>query len=480
MPTPFSFTFGRWVPDGANVGDTIQSLYQSQDLHLVDCLNVYWNNETYISTPSSAALAGTPTLPTTPVFGAFTALDTSGVAQVYAGGGSDLYHWGGSSWTNVSKSAGAYTSTAHWSFVQFGGCVIAQNGVAAQQDMTIGGTNFADVTAAPIGSVLGVIGQFLMVGDLTTGPFPYRVQWSGVGDPTNWPTPLTNAAIAAQSGQQDLTQEFGRVLGIAGFPQYGVILQQQGLTRVTYVGGDVVFRFDPYEFKRGVVARNAWVKHGSLVYFIAEDGFWVTDGSSTQAIGRSEDGEQGVDGWLRSNMNWNALSAVSAAWDAKKHNVCFSIPTGSNTTADTLLTYNPTSHRWTRTSQTAKLIWTDTDGVTHQVSLFDTNSKYAQLTGAPASGYLETYDAQFLDGKRRFCTGLRINGITSDSPTARVGVKNALDDAVTYTTDNSRDAFTKVIGFIPQEGFFNRWRVTSAGFTGVYGATVMIEDGGET
>lgn len=469
--------FGNWNPDGADIAVTVQSPYGAQQIPLADCLNVYFANDSYHSTPASAPLAGTPALGVTP-YGAYTAIDTAGVAQVYAGGGVDLYHWSGSVWTNVSKSAGAYTSTAHWSFAQFAGCIIAANGVQILQDMTIGGANFADVAGAPIGSVLGVIGQFLMVGDITTGSFPYRVMWCGIGDPTSWPTPLTNAAIAVQSGQQDLTQEFGRVYGIAGFPQYGVILQQQGLTRVTYVGGDVVFRFDPFEFKRGVVGRNAWVQHGSLIYFLSDDGMYVTDGNSVTPIGRDEQGNVGIDGWIRSNLNYSALTAISAAWDAKKHNVCFSIPTGANTTADTLLMYNPVAQKWTRTTQTAELVWTDTDGTTHQISLFDNAGKYAQLTGAAASGYLETYDVAFTDGQRRFCIGLRVNGVASSGITARVGVKNAADDSVTYTTDNTRDAFTKVVGFVPQEGFYNRWRITDTGFSGIAGATAFLENGG--
>jgi hypothetical protein len=478
MPNPFSFQFGPWVPDGADIAVTVQSPWSAQTLPVADCLNVYYANGTYLSTPTSSPLAGTPTLPSASVYGAFTALDTSGNPQVYAGGGTDLYHWTGSAWTNVSKSAGAYTSTAHWSFAEFGGCICAANGVQILQDMTLGGSAFADVANAPIGSVLGVINQFLIVGDITTGNFPYRLMWSGIADPTNWPTPLTNAAIAAQSGQQDLTQDFGRVFGIAGYEQYGIVLQQHGLTRVAYVGGDVVFSFSPYEYKRGVVGRNAWVKVGGMVYFLADDGFMVTDGSSVQPIGRSEDGQQGIEKWLRSNLNWAQVSQTSAAWDAVKKCVMFAVCTGGNTTPDTLLIYNPTAQRWTKTTQTANLLWTDSDGVTHQCSLFDTNAKYAQLTGAGASGYVETYDVAFTDGNKRLTTRLKIHGATSSGVTARVSTRDNPNDALTLSADNALETYARDVPFVAQSTFYNRWRVTDSAITALYGATAQLESGG--
>ncbi|OYV26180.1 MAG: hypothetical protein B7W98_03315, partial [Parcubacteria group bacterium 20-58-5] len=196
MAKPYVIGFGPWAPDGADVAFGMNFQYSQTTVPLADCNNVYYAHTSYRSLPafvSSGALASQ-------CIGAWTALDTSSNPQIYAGAGSDLYHWSGSAWTNVSKSAGAYSGATQWSFVDFGGCIIGADGIHAMQDMTVGGSAFADITAAPIGNVLGVINQSLFVGDLTSPTaIPYRVQWSGIGDPASWPTPLTDAAIAAES-----------------------------------------------------------------------------------------------------------------------------------------------------------------------------------------------------------------------------------------------------------------------------------------
>jgi hypothetical protein len=93
------------------------------------------------------------------------------------------------------------------------------------------------------------------VGGSTTRP--YTVQWSAIDDPQYWPTPGSDEAIASQSGNQMLNPTLGEVMGIFGNDQFGVIFQQGGVTRVTYVGGTTVFQFDEYEVGRGLLFPNS-------------------------------------------------------------------------------------------------------------------------------------------------------------------------------------------------------------------------------
>jgi hypothetical protein len=357
---------------------------------------------------------------------------------------------------------------------------LAQNGLNLQQDISIGGAAFADIPAAPIGNVIGVINQFLMVGDITDpvdGHVQYRVQWSAIGDPTNFPTPLTDAAIASQSSNEDLTQEFGAVMRIAGGPQMGVIFQRHGITRAAYVGGDVVFQFAPYERKRGLIARDAAVQMGDAIYYISDDGFHATDGSQVVNIGRADDNKMGLDQWFWANVNTSALSAIRSGYDSTKQCVVFAIPTGSNTLPDTLLIFNPTASRWTKATQPCEIVFTSNDGTRHQLGLFNQAHSYGLLTGAPNTGYLESYDLGFTDARVRYVTGVRPNVVSVATPTVRIGTRKAMGDAITYTGDVPPDAFSRISPFFVEGAFF-RVRVSSSNASVNQGATAMIQTGG--
>jgi len=477
MPQPFAINFGPWVPDGADVVVGMPNQYAPATIPLADCLNVYWSDQGYRSLSGYGVFSNALS---SQCLGAFTALDVS-TARLYCGTSSDLFYFPGAPPTNVSKSAGAYTGTTFWSFAQFGGCICAANGVTVLQDMTLGGANFADLTGSPIARVLGVIGQSLMAGDIVSPTaYPYRVQWSGIGNPTSWPTPLTNAAIAVQSGYQDLTQEFGHVMFIAGGPLRGVLFQQLGITLATYQGGDVVFSFQPFERKRGLIARGAACQVGDVTHFIGTDGFYMTDGSQVIPTGSSTDGGLGIDKWFKSNVNLNALSAISSGYDSTLKCVAWAIPTGSNTLPDTLLLLNPRDARWTRASLSSELIWSDIDSNTrHRLSVFDQTHKFGYLNAAAPSGYVETYDGAFLDGRVRDVVEGQLNGLCTDTPTMKIGYRESLEDAVTYSAANTPDSFSRRVTWDPPPaGRFVRVNAASAAASALNGATIYTELGG--
>lgn len=333
---------------------------------------------------------------------------------------------------------------------------------------------------------------------------PYRVQWSAIGDPTSWPTPLTQAALAAQSGYQDLQADLGQLMFIAGYPLYALIFQRFGITLASYVGGSVVFAFAPYEFTRGVVAHGAAVQVGALVYFLADDGFHVTDGSNVDPIGTAPDNSSGIDSWFWSNVNQNALEAIRSGYDAQKRCIFFAIPTGTNTLPDTLLSYNPAARKWTRSAVPCETIWTydngqDADPPTRQsLGLIDQTHTPNTLSGAPLTGYLEHCDLYFVDAMRRFTTGVRPlvnqnNGLLTelggviytesgqplggDLPYVTVGVRNSIDDQVNYGGSYQPDRFSRISPAL-SSGIYTRMRVTSSSATALKGGTLYMEQEG--
>lgn len=312
-----------------------------------------------------------------------------------------------------------------------------------------------------------------------TQAVPYRVQWCAIGDPTNWPIPLTASAIAFQSSFQDLEVDLGAVKFIAGYPSYGVIFQEFGITRANYVGGNVVFSFSVFARNRGLVAKGAATAVGGLVFFLSQDGFFVTDGNSVNPIGTDSENQSGVDNWFADNVNPAALEAITAGYDSVTRSVHFAIPTGTNTAPDTLLTFNTVASRWTKSAISTEIVWTDTQpGDTTRLGMIDQLNQYNSLTGPTLNGYLESLDMMDADANLRFATGVRPNVTSVDTPQALVGVRNSLQDSVNYTPSMAPDPFSRIVSVLA-EGLYTRVRVSASQGSNFKGATLYQEPGGQ-
>jgi hypothetical protein len=190
-----------------------------------------------------------------------------------------------------------------------------------------------------------------------------------------------------------------------------------------------------------------------------------------------------MDEWFFANVNRAALGAIRGAYDASSRCAMFSVPTGSNTLPDTLLTYNTIAGRWTRATMASEMIWTDSDGSTDRIGIFDQSHRYSLLTGTPNTGYLETCDLEYSDGLTRFIQGVRPNINCTDTPTVVVGTRDSLESAISYTAAATPDTFGA--GFaspLPPKALYTRVRVSTAAAIGlagaINGATVRQSIGG--
>ena len=368
-----------------------------------------------------------------------------------------------------------------------GGTITDSNGTISGT-MSNGAITGTGITSGTVNYATGSITLNLSVtpasGDIISAKYtqvaPYRVWWPAVGDPTNWPTPLTQAAIAAESSYEDLNPDSGQIMFIAGYPLYALIFQRFGITRANYVGGDVVFDFAPYEFTHGVVAHGAAVQVNSVVFFLADDGFFMTDGANVVPVGTDAQNSMGIDNWLWANINMNALEAIRAGYDASKRCVFFAIPTGTNTLPDTLLSYNPLARKWTKSAVACETIWSADNGAdsfppTRQLlGVIDQSHTPNTLSGSPLTGYLESADIYFVDGLRRLTVGVRPNVSASDDPACTVGVRETLEDAVSYGASTTPDGFSKVADAL-SSGMYTRVRIQSDSATALKGGTLYLE-----
>jgi len=203
---------------------------------------------------------------------------TSGGHRIYASAN------GGTSWTKKYTGSG---SVSWVDYAQYDDHVVAAFGGSSANNAV--NTDNGSLTSIGFSSdLLGVIGDFVIAGRPSGygDEGAHAVRWCNIGDPTTWATPGTDAARAAQAGIEFLDPVYGTVTGIAGGQFFGYILQQRGIVRVTYVGGDGVFRFQYVSRGIGCYSVNNFCQVEDLVFFESASGYYMLQGGAVVDIGK--------------------------------------------------------------------------------------------------------------------------------------------------------------------------------------------------
>lgn len=361
---------GPWLPD--------LPFYENPGLvEAKNCIPVdkYYKNYLPLITSGDAL--------TDRVIGAFAALDTGGDTFIYAGIDTALYLKNGTSWTDLG-AVFTTTDTGYWRFAQFDTTIIATNFSDTPQAITPGASTTAGLATAgtaPKGRQVGVINRFVVIGDTDYAGslIPHRIQWSALGTARDWPIPNTSDARTKQSGEQVLPAVYGAVTAIGSGEFFGLIFQRRAITRATYVGGDVVFQFQDFEKTRGCWFPQSMIQVGNLWYFIAADGFYVTDGTSVTAIG---DGK--FDKTFFADCDQTYAERVTAAYDYTTKCVMWSYPNFSATNGipNRLIMFSTVDGRATNVDDTMELIFPSvSDGYT----LEELDALYGDLDSIPGS-----------------------------------------------------------------------------------------------
>lgn len=448
-------SFGKWLPDlfalGKNVAGDARGVIASPDGYLP------WPQPTIVASALAAACAG-----------AVGARTSAGAISTFAGTAARLYKYAdASTWTNVTRASGGdYTVSTDrlWSWAQFGTRLIASevNDVLQYIDVD-SGTNFAAVGGSPPqASIVRTVGDFVMLGGLAS-PNSNRVEWCGRNNSDFW-TP----------GTQDCDyQDFpdgGQVTGIApfGFGR-GLIFQQSAIRAFEATNDRSIFNFQRVEDNRGCIAQDSLVTMGGAAYYLAEQGFFVTDGNgASRSIG-----DNAVNKWFQGQVSRDRISAVRAAIDPVRPRIHWLFPSAGNTSAtlDLCLCYDVTSDAWTYASVSGTALFsgatagytTDTIdayltslgytletapfsfdssfllGGTPYLAIFDGSNKLNFFSGTPMAVTLETADFQPVPGQRAFARGCRPIVDTTDA-TVALGTKEAAQGSVTFGSPASQNS----------------------------------------
>jgi hypothetical protein len=260
------------------------------------------------------------------------ARDSDGTTRIIAGGNTKLFLLDSADLSLDDISGTTYSSSNDWKFTQFGNSLIAANGAEKIQyyDLTTTG-DFEDIDAgAPTVRFLTVVRDFVVTGFQPTNKS--RVQWSGINDPTTW-----SSSGVTQSDFQDIP-DGGQIQGVTG-GEFGLVLLERSIVRMSYVGSPLVFQFDNISRNLGCYEPNSVVQWQGITYFLGDDGFYACDGQNVVSIGAEK-----VDRFFFTDADEGSFPEMSTAVDPIRNLVMW----GYRNAGDLyrLLVYHVNTKRW--------------------------------------------------------------------------------------------------------------------------------------
>lgn len=382
------------------------------------------------------------------------------------------------SWTNLTGSI----STPAVSLAQYNNLIFVAAGAGGLYYQTVGtSSTFNAAVGSPAAQVVGVVGQFLLAGNISASPnnFPHLLGWSSIANPTDWPTPGSDSALASQAGEQFLHQELGAITGIFGGDQWGIVMQSTGITRMTYIGGADVFQFDTLAGGIGMDSQNCGIKIGNQVFFASSRGFYATDGVSLLNIGKEK-----VNRWFISNVvNANLLDQGTVGVDWSNKIIYWNFQKAG---ASILVMFNYETGRFSHATDANTRVMVGAGNVGNVASFssiglmaLGQDNRLGTFTGTPGTATFTTGEAELNPGGYARISGIKpLVGATAGAMVSSVGYRNDLQSSATFaadTTQNSRSGFAD----FRIESRYARARVKVTGaFTNAQGLEFLAVPGG--
>ena len=311
-------TFGEWLPDQPGV---VGALTTAKNCYPRAVGYGPFPEETNYSADASANLNNV-----------VAARGTNGGTTIFASSNTKLFRLDAGDLSLDDVSATTYTSSTRWRFTQFGNKLIAGNEANTLQAYDLTTTsNFANLASdAPKAKFLTVVRDFVVTGYQTA--YPFRAQWSGINNETTWA-----ASGTTQADFQDIP-DGGNIQGITG-GEFGLILLERSIVRMSYVGTPLIFQFDNISRNLGCYEPNSVIQWQGITYFLSDDGFYACNGQQIENIGAEK-----VNRYFFSTVRESNFDDMSAAIDPTKNLVIWGYPCTDLTYR--LLIYHIPTKRW--------------------------------------------------------------------------------------------------------------------------------------
>jgi len=338
----------------------------------------------------------------------------SGTRRLFAGTQTKMYELTGTTWDDVSR-VGDYTGSAEnrWSFAQFGNTTVAANDTEVLQASTSSG-DFADIATAPTAKIVIAVANFLIAFNTVDGTFGDRPDgwWCcAFMDHTSWAPSVTT-----QANNGRLVGEGGEITAAARLGRAAVAFKAGAMFFGTYVGSPAVWQWDQVPGQIGCVGPEAVCDIGGILLFLADDNFYVFDGTAPIPIG----GE--VRQWFLDNSSSTYRYRTQISFDRQKNRVWVCFPGKSSSGAcDSVLVYHVVTKRWGSADRTVEAVlnyvspgltfdsigavystWDDLPDIPYDsqfwlaggqvFSLFDSTHQVVNMVGASVSSGFSTGD----------------------------------------------------------------------------------------
>lgn len=453
-------TFGEWMPDQSGISGS-----------LTDAKNVVSQAIGYgpFPTPvsfSSAAAENLTSLYAAKAPDSNTYFFAAGLSKIYTVSGS-----GTLTQVNTGLTTGANDRVR---FTQFGKSVIICNNAEKLKSWVLGtSTTFAEVAAtAPIAKFITVVRDFVVCANtLETTQQQYRVRWSAINDETDW---VEN--VNTQSDYQDIP-DGGQIMGIRG-GEFGLVLLERSIHRMTYVGTPFIFQFDNISRNKGCMVSGSVAQYQGITFFLSDDGFYMCDGQQVVPIGAEK-----VDRFFLSDASEAEYNSMSAAIDPVRKLVIWNYKSVDATRK--LMIYNFQTKKWTygdantdylgeassgaSTLEELDSISGSIDALTTSLdSLLYIGGKYFlggtygtrvySFTGANLTGSIATGD---IDVGANSVVTLARPIVDNGSGSLSVASRTLLNQSVTYGTSTAADSENRVS--LRSAGRYHRLKLVPTG-----------------
>jgi len=453
-------TFGEWMPDQSGISGS-----------LTDAKNVVSQAIGYGPFPTPVSFSSAAAENLTSLYAA-KAPDSN--TYFFAAGLSKIYTVSGSG-TLTQVNTGLTTgNNDRVRFTQFGKSVIICNNSNKLKSWVLGtSTTFAEVSAsAPIAKFITVVRDFVVCANtFETTQQQYRVRWSAINDETDW---VEN--VNTQSDYQDIP-DGGQIMGIRG-GEFGLVLLERSIHRMTYVGTPFIFQFDNISRNKGCMVSGSVAQYQGITFFLSDDGFYMCDGQQVVPIGAEK-----VDRFFLSDASESDYNSMSAAIDPVRKLVIWNYKSVDATRK--LLIYNFATKKWTygdantdylgeassgaSTLEELDSISGSIDALTTSLdSLLYVGGKYFlggtygtrvySFTGASLTGSIATGD---IDVGANSVVTLARPIVDNGSGSLSVASRTLLNQSVTYGTSTAADSENRVS--LRSAGRYHRLKLTPTG-----------------
>lgn len=453
--------FGEYMPDQPDLENPGMEVAR-------DCLPRL-NGYDALPTLQSLGFSGLPSRPV----GAYGAADSIGSKYLLAGTADKLWRLADGAWRDISRTSPEYAQVSAWEFTEWDADVLAASAGNRMQRYPLGAANAEDLTEEPVaGAHIAVVRSQVVVGGVIDedGSNPQRLRWSGVNAYTDW---APNADTLAGFG--DIRTPGGDIQRVSG-GEFGVVLLERSIYRMTFVGGDLVWQLDEVDPGIGTPAPGSVIRRGDRVFFLGNDGMRMTQGAASTAIG-----EERVDLEVLSDLDVAHVTRITAGVYTAEQIIVWAYPGAGNTNGqpNRLLIYNYGTDRWALGDEAVEIlvgaatpnrsidgfddnvtfggtqspplydsideipgslddpIW---GGGEPQLMALDAAGDVGTYTGSARNGTFETGEFEVSPGRRTFLTEMRNLSNAPGSVALEIGHRQSQSDPVVWTGPASPNA----------------------------------------